>query len=164
MNNLSDREHAQLARDLIKACGGLDEVIRATGLSRGYLSKYQNANYAETMPARVINILETFCGRPLYSAALFDAIDTPCATGALKDLACDLAEVATGVQALIRKALADGRLSPANSPTSPPPSTKPRRRWSACAAPGVPLKKPRRPDRPDPTHHAPGCSPGPAQE
>ncbi len=112
MNNLSDREHAQLARDLIKACGGLDEVIRATGLSRGYLSKYQNANYAETMPARVINILETFCGRPLYSAALFDAIDTPCATGALKDLACDLAEVATGVQALIRKALADGRLSP----------------------------------------------------
>lgn len=111
MNILSDREHAQLARDLIEACGGLEEVIRATGLSRGYLSKYQNVSYAETMPARVISVLETFCGRPIYSSALVNSVDTPCATGALKDLACDLAETATDVQALIRKALADGRLS-----------------------------------------------------
>lgn len=109
---MSEREHARLAGELIDACGGLDEAVRASGLSKGTLSRYQGAHYPDQMPPRVINLLECYCGRPIYSAALFDFIDTPTETGALKDLACDLAETAAGVQALIRKALADGRLTP----------------------------------------------------
>lgn len=109
---MSEREHARLAGELIDACGGLDEVIRTTKLSKGTLSRYQGAHYPDQMPPRIINLLECYCGRSIYSAALFDHIDTPTETGALKDLACDVAEMATGVQALIRRALADERLTP----------------------------------------------------
>lgn len=109
---MSEREHARLAGELIDACGGLDEAVRASGLSKGTLSRYQGAHYPDQMTPRVINLLECYCGRPIYSAALFDFIDTPAETGALKDLACDVAEMAASVQALIRRAMTDERLTP----------------------------------------------------
>ncbi|MBP7704164.1 MAG: hypothetical protein KA105_02625 [Caulobacter sp.] len=109
---LSEREHARLARELVEACGGLDEAVRAAKISKSVLSRYGQPHYAETMPARVIHALELHCGRPIYSTAMFDCFEAPTADGSLKELACDLAEQATGLQALVRKALTDGRLSP----------------------------------------------------
>lgn len=109
---MSEREHARLAGELIDACGGLDEAARACGLSKPSLSRYQGAHYPDQMPPRVINALEIYCGRPVYSSALFDFVDTPAETGALKDLACDVAQRAVAVQALVRQALEDGRLTP----------------------------------------------------
>jgi hypothetical protein len=111
MTTLSEREHARHAKALIKACGGPEEVERLTGLSGGMLSKYQHAHYDVTMPARLINTLEDYCERRIYSSALFGAIAAPAAEASIADLACDLTEAVARVQSRARDAMRDGRLS-----------------------------------------------------
>lgn len=109
---LSEREHARLAKLLISEAGGLDECARVTGLHKSVLSRYSQPHYAETMPARVLHLLESHCGRPVYSSAMFDCFGMPQVTAGLKDIACDLTEKAAEAQTLIRRALTDDRLSP----------------------------------------------------
>ncbi|MDB5725718.1 MAG: hypothetical protein JWQ16_2472 [Novosphingobium sp.] len=109
---LSDREHARLAKALIDACGGLDEAARACGLNKSVLSRYQLAHYRETMPARVINTLECYAERRVYSDALAQAVGLPAVVGALSDLACEFSEETLELQSAIRKALSDGDLTP----------------------------------------------------
>lgn len=113
MSTLSEREHAHLARELIKACGGPAEVEKLTGLSGGMLSKYSNVGYDATMPAKLINQLEAYCGRRIYSEALFAAVETPePACEDIAGVACDLSELVLNLQGLIRAAVSDGRLTP----------------------------------------------------
>jgi len=109
---LSDREHAHFARLLIEECGGVSKAQMVTGLSAATLSRYQNTGYAETMPAKVINLLEVFCERKVYSPALCGAIDATEAEGAVDDIACDLTEAVARVQSMARSAMRDGRLTP----------------------------------------------------
>lgn len=112
-NSLSEREHAHLARELIAACGGPAEVERFAKVSQGALSKYSNVGYDNTMPARLINQLEVYCGRRIYSEALCGNVAAPAPDGAdLTDVACTMSETVLGVQSLIRKCMADGRLTP----------------------------------------------------
>lgn len=113
MTALSDREHARLARELIEACGGLDEASRATGLSKGQLSRCQQAHYRETLSARTINCLEAYSDRAIYSAAMADAVGVVRAVGELREHACDLTEAASLALGSVRKALSDdGKISP----------------------------------------------------
>lgn len=117
MSTLSEREHAHHAKELIKACGGPAEVERVTGLSAGTLSKYSNVGYDQTMPAKVINTLEDYCQRKIYSRALFGAPDAAEPQGAIDDAACDLTEAAARLQADARAAMKDGRLTPRETET-----------------------------------------------
>jgi hypothetical protein len=113
MNTLSEREHAHLARELIKACGGSSEVERVTGLSAGTLSKYSNVGYDNTMPAKLINQLEHYCGVRIYSEALFSNVAAPApVVDDIAGVSCDLSETVLNLQSLIRRAVADGRLTP----------------------------------------------------
>lgn len=109
---MNEREHARLARELIDACGGLDEAGRACGLSKPVLSNYQQAHHASTMPAKVIACLERYCGKAIYSAALFDLVDARADGGCLRELVCSLTEAAAGLQHRVREAMADERLTP----------------------------------------------------
>lgn len=111
-DTLSDREHAQAAKDLIKECGGVEEVKKLTGLSDATLSRYSNAQYRETMPAALVNRLEVYCGKPLYSSAMAAVLQAPEPVGEIDDVACDLTEAVAHVQSMVRKATADGRLTP----------------------------------------------------
>lgn len=112
MNKISHREHASLARDLIEACGGLEEAARACRVRRSALSGYQNPNDASTMPADVIDALQHYAKQgPIYSSRLTDNCTAPEITGCLKEIACDLAQESMDVLSAIREALADGRLS-----------------------------------------------------
>jgi hypothetical protein len=113
VNRLSQREHANLARDLIAECGGLEEALRACRLrTKSTLSGYQNPHEPSTMPADVIDALEVYCGKPIYSSALFERFGQAGAVGSLRDSACDLSEQALELQGLIRRAIADDRLTP----------------------------------------------------
>jgi len=110
---MTPREHSRLARELIAACGGLEEACAACRTSKSVLSTYQNPNEAATMPARVIAELETYAGQPLYSRALFERFDAPKAPAAdLSAQACALTEAAAVLQHTTRTALADGVLTP----------------------------------------------------
>jgi len=110
---LSHREHARLARDLIDACGGLEEAANACRVKKSALSGYQSPTDASCMPADVMDALEEYAGQgPTYSGAIAERRMFPVPAASLADLACELSEQTLGAQSLIRHALADGRLSP----------------------------------------------------
>lgn len=106
---LSPREHARLAKFLIRECGGLAEATRACGLSDSTLSRYQTNGSGQFMPADVIANLEGYCGKPVYSGALFDLFDSAVVSNDLRDATCALTEAAAKLQGAGREALADGR-------------------------------------------------------
>ena len=48
---MNSRHHARLARQLIDACGGLDEALRECRVGKSALSDYQNPHITAFMPA-----------------------------------------------------------------------------------------------------------------
>ena len=112
-HRLSHREHARLARELIEACGGLEEAAQACRVRKSALSGYQNASDPSTMPADVMDALEEYAGQgPTYSGAIAERRMFPQkVTGCLKELAFDLAQESMDVVGAVRSALADGSLS-----------------------------------------------------
>ena len=111
--SLSIREHARLARDLIAACGGLEEAARACRVGKSSLANYQSVTDPATMPADIMDALEEYAQQgPIYSGAIAERRMFPAPVASLADVACELSEQSVATQALIRKALADGRLSP----------------------------------------------------
>lgn len=112
-NKLSHREHARLARELIDACGGLEEAANACRVRKSALSGYQTADDPSTMPADVMDALEEYAGQgPTYSGAIAERRMFPTPVGNLAEIACELSEQSLQTQGVIRRALADGRLSP----------------------------------------------------
>ena len=113
MNKLSHREHARLARELIDACGGLEEAANACRVRKSALSGYQNPEDPSTMPADVMDALEEYAGQgPTYSGAIAERRMFPAkVTGCLKELAFDLAQESMDVVTAVRDAMADGSLS-----------------------------------------------------
>jgi hypothetical protein len=125
---LTLREHALYARTLIGDCGGLEEASKAVheakrrdadagvaersaGLSVNTLSTYQNPTRGETMPARIIDILEDYCGGNAYSSALANQHAPAKPQVSIDEAACAFTEAAAEYQALARKAKADGKFS-----------------------------------------------------
>lgn len=68
--------HAHLARRLIDACGGYEAAAAAVGCGKSTLHRYQDVNGDRFMPSNVMATLEAFCGEPIYSAAIADAVQT----------------------------------------------------------------------------------------
>lgn len=109
---LTQREHARLARELIQACGGLDEAAAPAARSKSKLSDYQNPNVPACMPADVIDSLQSYCGRAIYSDGLSACFAAPVLVGDIVPTACRITEGAAVLQSLSRQHMADGRLSP----------------------------------------------------
>jgi hypothetical protein len=109
---MNPREHARMARLLIDACHGLDEAAAACRVSKSKLSDYQNPHSALFMPADVMCDLEAYCGRAIYSAAIFDRVQPGVVSEDLEAVTCDLSEAGSELQRLTRKALADRKLTP----------------------------------------------------
>lgn len=70
---ITPRRHARLARNLIEACGGLEEAATACRVRKSSLSLYQCPQDAATMPADVMADLEAYCGEPIYSREIAEA-------------------------------------------------------------------------------------------
>ena len=108
---MNAREHAALARTLIKACGGLMEAARACRVGKSQLGTAQDPSQDYTLPADVIVDLEAYCGRRIYSARLFETGPHDPAQGDLMGTAIALNSRAADLIEHVRLALADGRLS-----------------------------------------------------
>lgn len=108
--------HAAKARALMAACGGLVEAAGACRLGTSQLSRAQDPlDVGETyLPADVIAVLEAYCGRPIYSAALAELVAASAAVpaGDVLQEACDVVECASALMARARSAASDGQLSP----------------------------------------------------
>jgi hypothetical protein len=101
--------HALLARDLIAACGGLDEAASASGrLKRSRLAEFQSVNSGAFMPADVMAALEAYCGKPIYSAAIAAALPSAAGEHLLAEV-CAVSEDSALMQRLVRDLVATGR-------------------------------------------------------
>jgi hypothetical protein len=110
----SGRQHASWARLLIKACGGLDESARASRLSVSHLSRCQDGSDPSVLPVDVIADLELYCGQAIYSRALVSLLEGASSLTVPADLVsegCDVGEAGAELQAAVRKAARDGKLS-----------------------------------------------------
>jgi hypothetical protein len=110
---MNRRRHAMLARLLLSECGTLAEAAGACRVSVPQLSDYQNPNGESFMPADVIADLEAYCGKPVYSRALFEARPETAEARNLVTEACEAAESASDLQREIRLAASDGVITPA---------------------------------------------------
>jgi hypothetical protein len=99
---MNARQHARLARNLVTACGGLEEAGGACRLKKSRLSDFQDPASGAFMPADVIADLEEWCGEPIYSRALFEARPGGERCAGLVAEACQTTEVAAALQGLIR--------------------------------------------------------------
>jgi hypothetical protein len=109
---MTPRQHALLARQLIHACGDLQEAAKACRASDTSLSRFQTPGSGHFMPADVMADLEAYCGQPVYSRALVEARP---ATDEARDLvkeACEASESVTDLQREIRLAASDGVITP----------------------------------------------------
>jgi hypothetical protein len=110
--------HAQLARMLIAACGGLDDASGACAVNVSRLSEYQSPGAGAFMRADVIADLEAYCGQAVYSGALAAERPAPIAVADLMSEACAAAESAVALQAEVRGDLAArGSITPAQART-----------------------------------------------
>lgn len=110
---MNRRRHAMLARQLLEQCGTLSEAAAACRVSVPQLSDYQSPHGESFMPADVMADLEAYCGRPIYSRALFEARPESAEARDLVAEACEAAEGVTDLQREIRLAAADGVITPA---------------------------------------------------
>lgn len=104
---MNAKRHAQLARLLIQARGGLRTAAARCRVRISMLSKYCDDASGCFMPADVIADLEAG-GEPIYSRALADA---SAGAGSVQDLLSEIfqtQEAAAFLQIVGRAALADG--------------------------------------------------------
>jgi hypothetical protein len=109
---MTPRQHALLARQLIAACGGLQEAATACRASDTSLSRHQTPDSGQFMPADVMADLEAYCGEPVYSRALFEARPSASQARDLVQEACEASESVSDLQREIRLAAADGKITP----------------------------------------------------
>lgn len=114
---MTPMRHSQLARLLIKECGGLEDAAKACRLSKSQLSNAQLPHHDAVLAIDVVADLEAYCGKPIYSSALVDH----CAE---VDIECDFVGEAIELNAKtalllshIHEAKADGVITPAEAST-----------------------------------------------
>lgn len=115
MQKLNHIEHSNLARRLIETVGDLESAARICDLSKTALSTYQNPFKPETMPAKVISLLQVAGGTSLYSDAQRGEIDQlEIAVADPMHHACGLVKEAAEALGAIERAMADGVVSQAD--------------------------------------------------
>lgn len=104
-----------LARQLIKACGGLVEASAVCRISRSRLSDCQNlriGNEGGFMPIDVIAELEAYCGRPIYSAAVAAERPAQADPHTVLTEACEISEEAGVLLRVCREADGQAAITP----------------------------------------------------
>ena len=112
---MNARRHSLLARNLIKACGGLEEASKASRLQKSQLSNAQNPNHDGVLPIDVVGDLESYCGDPLYSRALVEACRAVSGSGDVVGEAIDVNAQVAALSSHIHHAKSDNIISPRES-------------------------------------------------
>ena len=104
-------------RQLIRACGGLEEASKVCGAEcRPYsdkqLSRCQNPRAPDMLPLDILDCLEAHCGAPIVSRELTNARMRTGTPGELRDESSEVTETAAELQRYMREALADGDIDP----------------------------------------------------
>jgi hypothetical protein len=100
--------HADLARQLVMACGGFKSAVAIARINKSRLYLCCRAGAGAFLPIDVVDALERACGRRIYSLALAEAFDTPTTPADLMTESAEATEAAAAAQTVVRKALANG--------------------------------------------------------
>lgn len=100
-------------RQLIKACGGLEEASRVCEAdcrkySVSHLGRCQNANEPDFLPIDIVDCLEAYCGRRIVSGAMAESRPASIAAGEFRDELSDVVEVGAALIGRYRALSADG--------------------------------------------------------
>ena len=106
------RAHAHLALQLIRACGTLKEAAGVCRLEKSRLQEFTDPTTGALMPIDVVEELQEYCGRPIYWEGVAAMLPHRPADAGVRDVACALTEHVVALQAYVRRATADGALSP----------------------------------------------------
>lgn len=114
---MNRRQHALLARELLQACGGAHEAIRAmrdAGVQcrRDTIFDTARADGASYLRVDQLHFLEDYCGKRIYSRAIADCAPAEDQPAGVVEEACETSELAVALQRLVRQAVADGVLTP----------------------------------------------------
>lgn len=102
-------------RQLIAACGGLDEASRACAegcrhYSIPHLSRCQVAGGSDFLPIDIVMCLEAYCGEPIVTRAMAEARPSVVTAGDLRDELSDVVEGGAALMTRYRAVMADGRM------------------------------------------------------
>ncbi len=99
------RAHAHLARQLIRACGGLAEAAKHSSLEKSRLQEFTDPKKKAVVTWQVLDELEEHCGREGLYAQAIGAMGAAADLGGrdLQDEACELSEVVLRIQGLVRQ-------------------------------------------------------------
>lgn len=102
-------------RQLIAACGGLDEASRACAegcrpYSIPHLSRCQVAGGPDFLPIDIVMCLEAYCGEPIVTRAMAEARPCVVTGGDLRDELSDVVEGGAALMTRYRAVMADGRM------------------------------------------------------
>ncbi len=108
------RFHAAQARRLVRACGTLEEAAAALRgrLKKSRLQEFTSPTSGALMDVDVMMALQEHCGHPLYSEAISARLPAAATCAGAGEEACAFTESAARLQHEVRRALADGRLTP----------------------------------------------------
>lgn len=104
-------------RQLIEACGGLDEASRACAEGRrpysvSHLSRCQVTGQPDFLPIDIVHCLEAYCGQPLVTGAMAEVRPSLIVAGDVRDELSDIVEGGAALLGRWRAIMADGRLEP----------------------------------------------------
>lgn len=105
-------------RQLVKACGGLEEASNACEAacrpySVPHLSRAQNASYPDCyLPIDIVHALEAYCGEPIVSAAMAESRPWGEPVGNVRDEMAEVIERGADIGRALREVMADGRIEP----------------------------------------------------
>ena len=105
------------SKQLIKACGGLEEASRVCAedcrpYSVSQLGRCQNVNEPDFLPCDIILCLEAYCGEPIVTRAMAEARPAAVAAGEFRDELSDVIEGGAALSGRWRAIMADCRLDP----------------------------------------------------
>jgi len=116
MSGLDPKRWLKLkSKQLIKACGGLEEASLACSedcrpYSVPQLSRCQVATAPDFLPIDIVLCLEAYCGEPIVTGAMAEARPGVVVAGDLRDELSDVVEGGAALLARYRAIMADRRL------------------------------------------------------
>lgn len=106
------------SKQLIKACGGLDEASRVCRedcrpYSVPQLSRCQVPTAPDFLPIDIVLCLEAYCGQPIVTGAMAEARPSAVVAGDFRDELSDVIEGGAALLGRYRAIMADQRMDPA---------------------------------------------------
>ncbi|MBO9710693.1 MAG: hypothetical protein J7521_21025 [Caulobacter sp.] len=107
---MNAERHADLARELILACGGFEAAALICRLKKSQLQRCCDPGSGRFLPIDVVDALELACKRRIYTDGLREAAEARPPIETLMTEVAELTEISAEAQCLVRTSTSDLKL------------------------------------------------------